>query len=171
LGDNAVPEEHEERRDRLPTWEDLLRGLPRRAVIAFAARCARRVQPLFPAEPPSGFPPDKWEKHRLDVALAIDAAERYAGGRNNKPPAADADARAADAAAAAAAAAARAAAFAAAAAAAARAADAADTSSIRRDFDLLCGSAHLESWTEDTPIPPEFFGPLWPMGRPAWAPP
>jgi len=38
---------------------------------------------------------------------------------------------------------------------------------IRRDFDLLLRLASAYGWTDDTPVPPEVFGPLWPEGKPA----
>ena len=43
---------------------------------------------------------------------------------------------------------------------------------IRRDFVRLKRLARKEKWTDDTPVPPEVFGPLWPEGvEPYWAPP
>jgi hypothetical protein len=60
---------------RLPAEEELTH-LPRRAVVAFAARCARRVFPLFgPAERIPDF-----ERHRAAVWQAIAAAEAFAAG-------------------------------------------------------------------------------------------
>lgn len=41
------------------------------------------------------------------------------------------------------------------------------TSVIRRDFDHLARLAYAYDWTDDTPVPPEVFGPLWPEGKPA----
>ena len=41
---------------------------------------------------------------------------------------------------------------------------------IRRDFDRVWRLAQANGWTDDTPVPPEVFGPLWPAGRvPKWA--
>jgi hypothetical protein len=41
---------------------------------------------------------------------------------------------------------------------------------IRRDFEVLKRLARKEKWTDDTPVPPEVFGPMWPEGRvPKWA--
>jgi hypothetical protein len=41
---------------------------------------------------------------------------------------------------------------------------------IRRDFDRLRHLARKENWTDDTPVPPEVFGPMWPAGlTPDWA--
>ncbi len=37
---------------------------------------------------------------------------------------------------------------------------------IRDDFERLKLAAVKESWTDETPAPPEFFGPLWPDGEP-----
>lgn len=37
---------------------------------------------------------------------------------------------------------------------------------MRRDYELLKAAAAAEGWTDDTPVPPEFFGPLWPEGEP-----
>lgn len=38
---------------------------------------------------------------------------------------------------------------------------------IRRDFDHLANLAQWQHYTDDTPVPPEVFGPLWPEGPPA----
>jgi hypothetical protein len=41
---------------------------------------------------------------------------------------------------------------------------------IRRDFARLKKLARNEKWTDDTPVPPEVFGPMWPEGvEPYWA--
>lgn len=37
---------------------------------------------------------------------------------------------------------------------------------IRYDFDSLAALAGAQHWDDDTPVPPEFFGPLWPEGTP-----
>ena len=37
---------------------------------------------------------------------------------------------------------------------------------VRRDFDLLLAASEEFDWTDGTPVPPEFFGPLWPEGEP-----
>src|SRR5271154_5431862 len=107
--------------------QDLLAKLPLRAIVAFAVRCARRVQPL-------GRVLTEYRQVEVDDAIAIaegfargGKADRAAGAAARAGDAARAAARAADAARAArAATAARAADIAAADAAAARAADAAD---------------------------------------------
>lgn len=38
---------------------------------------------------------------------------------------------------------------------------------IRDDFDRIIYTARAEQWADDTPVPPEFFGPLWPNGPPS----
>ncbi len=53
-----------------------LRRLPFRAVAAFSARCARRVQPLFRLSP--GHPDESF--YRLVIETAIRLAEDYAAG-------------------------------------------------------------------------------------------
>ena len=41
---------------------------------------------------------------------------------------------------------------------------------IRRDFDRLVYLARKHHWTDDTPVPPEVFGRMWPKTlEPAWA--
>lgn len=37
---------------------------------------------------------------------------------------------------------------------------------IQRDYDLLLHASQAENWTDETPVPPEFFGPMWPDGPP-----
>ena len=194
----------------IPTKEEFSR-LPRRAVVAFAARCARRVQPIFAAWPGAT------QRHIVAVDRAISLAEAYgaahaadvadvahaaahAAANAAAHAAANAAANAADAYAAAKAAANAAdaylgaklaAAYAAdyAADAAANAADAYDAdaydaddaddaaaayanarepliAAMRRDYDLLAQAAQQQHWTHDTPVPPTFFGPLWPNGQP-----
>ena len=170
----------------LPTEEEIA-TLPRWARVAFAARCARRVLPLF-----THFWPNAPEEHIKEVVDDIKAAEQYArkaapaidfndavvaalAARMTKFPLAAVVARAA----------ARAIQSAKdghvddnareaaeAAAAAAEAADAARIPSgicpiIRRDFDHLARFVQWQHWTDDTPVPPEVFGPLWPEGPPA----
>jgi hypothetical protein len=39
---------------------------------------------------------------------------------------------------------------------------------IRRDFDQLARLAEREKWTDDTPVPPSVFGPMWEGTPPAW---
>jgi hypothetical protein len=171
---------------KVPTQEEIEK-LPRFAAVAFAARCARRVQPLFIA----GWP-DAPRQHIDAVDRAITVAERSAAGAPGGAYAAAAAAATAGAAAATAARAARAAMHAAdaavraadavydpalavavvaaavdaVAARAARAAVTAARAAIRQDFEQLLSAAERDEWTYDTPVPPEFFGPLWPEGEP-----
>lgn len=64
----------------------------------------------------------------------------------------------------------RAAAFSAAQAILLTSSDPSDLSFIRRDFSLARRLAKMNRWADDTPVPPEVFGPLWPEGRePEWA--
>lgn len=180
----------------LPSEEDL-GELPRRAVIAFAGRCARRVQPLY-----KHLWLDAPQEHVYALNHTITLVENSA-----VSPVSTSDFRAAtaadDAGIAADAADAYASAFAAFAASAAAAAtvgsalhgaDAADEASdavrtyctsasaedasyddvatvnadaaMRRDYELLKAAAESEEWTDETPVPSEFFGPLWPGGVP-----
>ncbi len=172
---------------RTPTADEL-RTLPRWARVAFAARCARRVQPIFVS-----MWPDAPEEHVAAVQRAISFAEHSAafGADDDDAITSILDAidvghaaRAADAARAAA----RAAVYAGRAAFGARAADAARAAAraadaapprvlgpfiraVRADVDLLREAAARENWTAKTPVPPEFFGPLWPDGEPEGWPP
>lgn len=179
-----------QRIDTLPTEEELA-TLPRWACVAFAARCARRVQPLF-----KHFWPGAPEKHVAAIDAAITTIELSAIGYLGTIGAVEIARAAADNATAAravvAGTAAAAVVSAGTAAAATRAADSASTvaaaataafrsaraaadatdartvasAAIRRDFELLKAAAEAENWTDDTPVPPEFFGPLWPHGEP-----
>ncbi|MEO0513599.1 MAG: hypothetical protein AAF108_12035 [Planctomycetota bacterium] len=113
----------------------------------------------------------------MSVGFTAAAANAAAGAANAAARAANAAARAANAAAHAvraaeaavyaANAAARAANAAAAAAAYVTAAYAVPTRRfVRADFDLLLETSRREKWTDETPVPPEFFGPMWPDGTP-----
>ena len=166
----------------LPTLEDIQK-LPRWARVAFAARCARRVQPLFAARRPGAT-----AKDIAAVDHAISRAEQSAGGAVSTADAyvtaagdaaqAYAAAPEVDAAALVARAATRAAystaAYTSAAAAAytaytdaAEATEAAEAAAaIRCDYDLLCALSQREAWDDDSPVPPALFGPLWPDGPP-----
>lgn len=168
---------------KTPTKEELLK-LPRWARVAFAARCARRVQPLFVKHWPKAP-----KEHIEAVERAITLAESSArAGRAEDLVTTAAASRAAAAYAAAtisatarATAAARATAYAAttatttaaraAADAAADAATAADTAAdaytaypaypaMRRDFNRLLTLAREEKWTSDTPVDPDWLGPI-----------
>jgi hypothetical protein len=193
------------KKEKLPSQEDL-REVPRWARVAFAARCARRVQPLFQAA---------WPDAPGEYVEAVDRAIRVAEGSAAWARAdAHADEGAAGAAGEAAAkgvgpafaagsaasAAARASAAAAdhfcsadidhltpylapvsldaACAAGASASDnageavrgtAAENNTIRAmrmDFEKLRAAAEKERWTDETPVPREFFGPVWPECEP-----
>ena len=170
----------------VPSNEEM-RELPNLAIVAFAARCARRVQPLLRA----GWP-DAPEEELEAVETAIAVAEQYSAtgtaslvetaqsyratetaraaeavGAQRSANVAYA-AEAAYAAARAAAKAPEAASFAAAGAAeaAARASDAA-RSAIRRDFDQIHRACLVDKWREDTSVPVDFFGAMWPNGAPS----
>ncbi len=194
---------------QLPTGKELQR-LPWPAIVAFAARCARHVQPLF-IEAAKKHNLDPRHAKSVDNAITLAAAtaanpatsgdifEALHGVRGAADDAAQAandayDVRAARAANAANdaadaayvaayadddAQAAQAAYDAAAAAANAAAANAAhggnaviaSIRATRRDFELLlaaCKPKHKGGlgWDHSTPVPPEFFGPLWPWGEP-----
>ncbi|MFC1636331.1 hypothetical protein ACFL5Z_15990 [Planctomycetota bacterium] len=165
---------------KLPTEKEIAK-LPRLAIVAFAARCARRVQPLF-----ASIWPEVPEKHKKAVTGAIKITEEIAADRRVTADATDAKGvfktiNATDAAYAAV----KTAAYAADAAfatdldtayvayTAARAAFYAAYSTnhitcINADFTRLKQAAKKENWTDETPVPPEFFGPLWPDGEPDW---
>ena len=179
----------DEREQFLKEIMQKLQGLPRRAVVAFAVRCARRVQPLFVA----GWP-DVSLKHRQAVDNAINLVEKYAHGYNIKTnyfsdvgKAAYEAAIAADDVAAYTAAvvayATAAAAYAAiddedaayeAAAAAYAAADNKDPVArraelaVQDDLQYLLDYIRRNGWTAQSKvkIPPDFFGPMWPDGEP-----
>lgn len=166
----------------IPTAEEIA-GLPRWARVAFAARCARRVWPCYqlfwpdaPAEHAAavidaiavttraaavGVPPHS--RNAGDAALAASVAVRTdeSGGEY---AAAAALAASVAAVAAATAASEYAAGYAARASAAAAVAAVHARHGMRVDFDALV--AAKQQWTDDTPVPPEFFGPLWPDGPP-----
>jgi hypothetical protein len=168
----------------LPSEEEITK-LPRWARVAFAARCARRVLPLYGSFRPGSSEPIE----KLNPAWAVNEAEQSAADATAGPRTASGyDAAAAgyyaaddphDEAA-----------YSAANAAAYAVADASDDQRsvrafvamnhaahaaksladlrlhIRRDFDHLARLAEWQHWTDDTPVPPEVFGPLWPEGPP-----
>lgn len=170
---------------------DELKRLPRWARVANAARCARRVQPLF-----SALRPNAPEEDSIAIDEAITVAERSAAAADNAPAAASNAAAyasiasynaiedddvtphaASNAASAASSAAYSATAYSAAHdygggdAGALRAATAVNVGdwmkdAIWRDFDFLVRAAREGEWDDSTPVPPEFFGPLWPKGEP-----
>lgn len=160
----------------LPTEEEIAQ-LPRWARVAFAARCARRVLPLY-----AHYWPSAPTEHVVAVHYSVRIAEL--GG--------EAAARFGDSAKEAAQAAwsnrlegvhglAEVAAATASHAAFARGGDelrsvihAVESAGllvtirpqIRRDFAHLARLAEWQRWTDDTPVSPEVFGPLWPEGPP-----
>lgn len=156
---------------KLPT-EDEIRQLPRWARVAFAARCARgALQLLSRSWPDATAPRGRIGDHLRAVERAVAAAEQSAAAAR-----AVADAYIAGAVSLAAAdtptevvAVARAAAAAADATRAADTAYAAHTAAlaaaevkspvtIARDFQII--RARAGGWTDDTPVPPDVFGPI-----------
>jgi hypothetical protein len=170
--------------------------LPRWARVAFAARCAGRVLPLYRYSMPAAE-----AGHILALKRAVEMAQKAA--ENGGPPPGEADAQVVDAAdhvasdadddsqtlaagvAHAAAAAASAYAYAYAphgdADYAARAADPAELllpaatvgtawtlEAPRRDFDRVARLAAEQKWTDDTPVPTTVFGPMWDRDPPPW---
>jgi hypothetical protein len=166
--------------------EDEIAKLPRWARVAFAARCARRVLPLFFL-----FRPDAPNDRYTTLRRAIEMAEGAAGGDDRADiirlsqitqELSDFDTIASSAA-----------------YCATNAASAASNvvdddrlnkevvdavkysntitqnsfdlppsiiSNIRRDFDCLANVTKWQHWTDDSSVPPEVFGPLWPEGPP-----
>ena len=172
----------EEKKRELPSEEEIGK-LPRWAQVAFAARCARRVQPLFKAEWPDA-PAEQVEAVERAIRAAEESAACAASGTAYVSGAADVCSVASSSVASAAAAAYGAAAYPDDVPASASASDvyAACVSArgavlgtleegrvlraMRADLDKLKTPAKEEGWTDETPVPPEFFGPLWPEGEP-----
>ncbi|HEY1190667.1 MAG TPA: hypothetical protein VGE74_23750 [Gemmata sp.] len=180
----------------LPTDEEI-EELPRWARVAFAARCARRVLPLFRVSWP-----DAPDKELVAVTTVIEFTERAAAVGEALAESAEAAAYAATKAAVTASVAKATAAQAIArcatraaqaiggaahayalpgsdAEATAEAVEAAIEAAIdwvitpdaRRDFDYLSRQAEAQRWDDNTSVPPEVFGPLWPEGPPKGWPP
>jgi hypothetical protein len=173
----------------LPSYKEV-ELLPRWARVAFAARCARRVLPIIRGAS-SLTPGDSFGA----VAAAVDAAERCAATADRTipdrvfaPAEANLDyfgSHASDAVCVAATTVSDTLEAPTTADAIANATNAADSATrailltsseprdlvfVRKDFDRLLGLAKEHGWTDDTPVPPEVFGPLWPPGRvPRWA--
>ena len=172
-----------------------LPALPKWAQVACAARSARRVQPLltwFWPDAPEDYViavdraitlAERSAANAAAVADVISAedeayqvarvvASAAAEGNMSKGAAADVAAAAGNAARATTCGATDVAACSAitraAEAAAAKGAD--DDDAVRfaiyDDFELLNVAAEREKWTDETPVPPEFFGALWPNGAP-----
>jgi hypothetical protein len=176
----------------LPT-EVEIDQLTRWARVAFAARCARRVLPLF-----RYYWSDSAEKYLPALFLAVELPEKAAASATldlrvirdveNDAVVIAATTRAVPQAAAVARATARVTQVASDAdpvayqyADAGRVLEAVTETSeaggkemegfIRRDFDHLLSLSNYFHWTDDTPVPPEVFGPLWPEGPPKGWPP
>lgn len=132
----------------IPTEQEV-GALPGWARVAFAARCARRARPARGFLPKAAGGDSR--AGESTITLADQTAARTTGGT--------APAEAAEAV-----------------RAAVRAADlllktattdtplTAQLRCIRRDFARLKRLAREQKWTDDTPVPPEVFGPLWPEG-------
>lgn len=161
----------------LPT-EDEIAKLPRWARVAFAARCARRVFPLYLAYWPEGRTHQELEARTLAECeesareAKIRYSKRVAFGtvfQGMHPLSAVASTAVADA-------------FGVLLASGgdppdvvrtvknvhSGLADAIDlTVFMRRDFDQLFQSSASSGWTDNSPVPPEVFGPFWQEGPPA----
>jgi hypothetical protein len=164
----------------LPSTDEIA-DLPRWAQVAIAARCARRILPLL-----SGMNQQQREKYWPRVLMAIEVTERTASGlrfdvqdikqdvevlngsvANYEQSSVIASAKAAvysaldD--------------FKIATLAVSYAGSASEeqrlVDNIRRDFDHLLSLSYYMYWNDDTPVPPEVFGPLWPEGPPKGWPP
>lgn len=187
-------------RPLLPTAREVaVAKLPRWAEVALAARCARRVWPLIfrgwnndsfliavrravesaeraaaearfdakeletlqqgAADTADASPPDAGAHAASVVCHALDAVEGASAIRSESPnviyPAADAV---------------QVGGFALLAAAAVESPVRRWLLCLRRDFDRILHLARKHAWTDDTPVPPDVFGPLWPKDlTPAWA--
>lgn len=139
----------------VPTEQEV-GALPRWARVAFAQRCARRVRPARGLLPTAAGGDSRAGETTIVLADQTATARTAVG----TAPAEAAEAvRAAD-----------------------RAADlllktattdtplTAQLRCIRRDFARLKRLAREQKWTDDTPVPPGVFGPMWPEGvAPYWA--
>lgn len=171
-----------ENNPEIPTKEEIA-SLPRWAQVAFAARCARRVQPLF-----VHYWPDAPQQHidyideaiRLaessaanhavsdtDIAANIATAVAYTAAEADIFPygaAADAAAAASNALYASVNVSSSSAAYASSSSAASTSTSGAVSAGIWADFELLKELSQREKWDNETPVPPEVFGPMWPNG-------
>lgn len=169
----------------LPTVRELL-ALPRWAMVAWAARCARRVQPVL-----SEVWPDRSQTILAAVDRAIELAESSAAKAQADPGLASASFRAMcerlddPRVVAVAGTASSAAMIAVPSAMPGRHQQAAQiaagalgvtnddatklaiAASMRKDYLLLAETANTQRWTHDTAVPPSFFGPIWQDGTPA----
>lgn len=177
---------------KVPTNDDIAR-LKRFARVALAARSARRVQPLFDLDWYEDVPVQHCRainqaiaiaesiaasatvihdaaKHAADAAYA---ANTFSQRNSNASPAAGNVAAVANAALYSSfpghgsiSAAALAVEVAAATFQIAAFSTGTGEEAIRRDYELLLTAQELGDWIDTTPVPPEFFGPLWPSGEP-----
>lgn len=160
----------------LPTEEEIA-ALPRWAQVAFAARCARRVLPLYISTWPQGQEP--YEVERATLAEVEESARRGQNTLRSRvaygtvfagmpPVAANVASALGDVALSVLTSGLPAHhALSAIHQAHSAAAEVADIQpQIRRDFDHLARLAEWQRWTDDTPVPPDVFGPLWPEGPP-----
>lgn len=169
----------------LPSDEEIAE-LPRWARAALAARCARRVLPLFLHDWPKA--PASHVQSITETVLHAEVGAATA----SVPFAAMAASVSTTSAAAAVASAQIAAGVADAVAAAAETVETVSSrdfvlpvvativsavaagvtaASVRYDFDTLRQRATAGAWTDDTPVPPTVFGPMWPFGTPKDWPP
>lgn len=174
-----MAEDHRPDRTKAPKENDVM-NLPRWARVAFAARCARRVRPLFTASRS-----DVSSEDVLAVDRALELAESSARLGRSADVHAHADAVVGISHAAAHSDAAKPASYASYAAydvfynatnaayAAATAADAVRAAAraiaihaMWFDLDLLTELAKMNAWTDDSPVDPDLCGPIWPFGKP-----
>lgn len=171
-----------------PPTEEEVAKLPRPAQVAFAARCARRVQPLFTHSYPDASNRTVESINELILISEVIASHDGPSGASAWPvafalesdqlkrlhPAARAVCAAAESAyqtirddvdRTSAFNSAHAATTASMAAGYGRVQDSV-LAAMRYDFELLRLATEREGWTDDTPVPPEFFGPMWPDGEP-----
>lgn len=187
----------------------MIKALPRRAIVAFAARCARRVQPLYDSK----FDREGVNPQAVSYEEVIRPAEMRAARRDSSLPVRipefidldsfhksqegrwrnsaskwaatsaayalkasvnDSASKISEKVVFAASAAVNAAvmqrveqsAYGTAYSQEAVEAEAVALSTQLRDLVLLSEACNREAWNDDTPVPPEFFGPLWPNGPP-----
>ncbi len=181
----------------VPT-KDELDQLPRLAIVAYAARCVRRVLPMILDDWQESNAADSADRQATvnQIDAIMTGVERYAGGdvidiaeikeiaertaqnaarESNRPTTVAAVARAAERAVESAAAEPSAAAD----AAIATGLEALKANGLRGpgvndsmsfDAGLLIESARGEAWNDDTLVRPEFFGPIWLLGKPEGQP-
>jgi hypothetical protein len=129
------------RKPLLPSQDEIAK-LPRLARVAFAARCVQRSAPAM-----------RRADRLADLLSTAEQKEALAGllAADDPRVAAETVARAAG-------------------VILRVACDPRDLLFIRSDFEWLREQVEANGWTDDTPVPPEVFGPMWPPGRvPKWA--